>query len=81
MSCFALFSTARGTSAKIVYTTGLETGYARCKLRRIERMSVPEWTEKAVVRISSPASLLITQPEPKNILDRSYCKSQRRYRL
>lgn len=36
-------------------------------------------TEKAVAAISSPARQLITQPEPKNILDRGYCKSQRRY--
>lgn len=31
--------------------------------------------------ISSPASLLITQSEPKNIYDPGYCKSQHRYRL
>lgn len=37
------------------------------------------WTEKAVVGISSLASLLITQP--KNILDRGNCKSQHRYTL
>lgn len=75
VSCLALFGTARGT-ATVAYTNrGMQGVSSR------ERTAEHDggWTEKAVARISSPASLLITQPKPKNIHDRGYCKSQQRY--